>query len=82
MPAWRSSRITGSAVVTTRLSSVTMKSATEVIANVQQVLCLFVCDSSLTSSRKKRGQLAVLAALEQPRRPRLGRSSPVAPSRR
>ena len=35
--AWRSLRITGSAVVTTRLSSVTMKSATEVIAKVQIV---------------------------------------------
>ena len=34
----RSSRITGSAVVTTRLSSVTMKSATEVMTNVQIVL--------------------------------------------
>jgi MFS family permease len=34
----RSSRMTGSAVVTTRLSSVTMKSATDVIANVQIVL--------------------------------------------
>ncbi len=30
--------MTGSAVVTTRLSSVTMKSATEVIANVQIVV--------------------------------------------
>ena len=38
MPAPRSVRITGSAVVTTRLSSVTMKSAIEVIANVQIVL--------------------------------------------
>jgi hypothetical protein len=34
----RSMRITGSAVVTTRLSSVAMKSATEVIANVQMVV--------------------------------------------
>jgi hypothetical protein len=34
----RSSRITGSAVVTTRLSSVTMKSATEVMTKVQIVL--------------------------------------------
>jgi hypothetical protein len=33
----RSRRITGSAVVTTRLSSVTMKSAIEVIANVQSM---------------------------------------------
>jgi hypothetical protein len=33
--ALRSSRITGSAVVTTRLSRVTMKTPTEVIANVQ-----------------------------------------------
>jgi hypothetical protein len=38
--ACRSRRITGSAVVTTRLSSVTMKSATEVIANVQIIFCL------------------------------------------
>ena len=44
-------RITGSAVVTTRLSSVTMKSATDVIANVQPHVC-FV-SSSLTSMRKK-----------------------------
>ena len=34
------SRITGSAVVTTRLSSVTMKSATDVIANVHQIVAL------------------------------------------
>ena len=33
--AWRSRRITGSAVVTTRLSRLTMKSASEVIASVQ-----------------------------------------------
>jgi hypothetical protein len=33
--AWRLCRITGSAVVTTRLSRLTMKSATEVIAIVQ-----------------------------------------------
>ena len=32
--------MTGSAVVTTRLSSVVMKSATEVIANVQIVRCV------------------------------------------
>ena len=38
--ALRSSRITGSAVVTTRLSSVTMKTPTEVIANVHQTLAL------------------------------------------
>ena len=38
--AFRSWRITGMAVVTTRLSSVTMKSAIEVIANVQMVLAL------------------------------------------
>ena len=38
--AFRSSRITGSAVVTTRLSSVTMKTPTEVIANVQYTLAL------------------------------------------
>ncbi len=38
--ACRSRRITGSAVVTTRLSSVTMKSATEVIANVQKMFRL------------------------------------------
>ena len=35
--AWRSRRITGSAVVTTRLSRLTMKSATEVIAIVQNI---------------------------------------------
>ena len=35
--AWRSVRITGRAVLTTRLSSVTMKSASEVIANVHHV---------------------------------------------
>ena len=40
MDACRSRRITGIAVVTTRLSSVTMKSAIEVIANVQSVRCL------------------------------------------
>jgi hypothetical protein len=33
--AWRSLRITGSAVVTTRLSRVAMNRATEVITNVQ-----------------------------------------------
>jgi hypothetical protein len=33
----RSRRITGSAVVTTRLSSVTMKRATEVMAKVQSI---------------------------------------------
>ena len=38
--ACRSLRITGSAVVTTRLSSVTMKSASEVIANVQPIFRL------------------------------------------
>ena len=38
--ASRSVRITGSAVVTTRLSSETMNSATEVIANVQRVRAL------------------------------------------
>ena len=64
----------GSAVVTTRLSSVTMKSATEVIANVQihDVPCL--CDSSLTSDRKKETRLiSCLAAVEQPLRPRARR---------
>ena len=39
-PECRSTRITGSAVVTTRLSSVTMKSATEVIANVHHIEAL------------------------------------------
>ncbi len=39
-PAWRSCRITGIAVVTTRLSSVTMKRAVEVIANVHHILDL------------------------------------------
>ena len=38
--ACRSRRITGSAVVTTRLSRVTMKSATEVMANVQPMFRL------------------------------------------
>ena len=38
--AWRSCRITGSAVVTTRLSSETMNSATDVIASVQIIECL------------------------------------------
>ena len=49
MPASRSVRITGIAVVTTRLSSVTMKSATEVIANVQ-ISCAFdsLCFSFVT----------------------------------
>ena len=40
MPACRSLRITGIAVVTTRLSSVTMNSASDVIANVHQMLAL------------------------------------------
>ena len=40
--AARSMRITGSAVETTRLSSTTMKSATEVITNVHRVLLLAV----------------------------------------
>jgi hypothetical protein len=40
MEAWSSRRITGSAVVTTRLSSETMKSASEVIASVQYVVRL------------------------------------------
>ena len=35
--AWRSRRITGSAVVTTRLSRLTMKSASDVITSVQMV---------------------------------------------
>ena len=38
--AWSSCRITGSAVVTTRLSRLTMKSASEVIASVQMVAAL------------------------------------------
>src|SRR3954465_5763634 len=38
MEAPRSARMLGSAVVTTRLSSVTMKSATETIARVQMLL--------------------------------------------
>ncbi len=45
----RSSRITGSAVVTTRLSSVAMKTATEVIAKVQMVAALAVMSSSFSS---------------------------------
>jgi len=47
--ACRFRRITGSAVVTTRLSSVTMKSATEVIANVQSVEALLLISSLLCS---------------------------------
>ncbi len=39
-PACRSRRMTGIAVVTTRLSSVTMKRASEVIANVHQMFDL------------------------------------------
>src|SRR6266536_2053039 len=46
MLACRSFRITGSAVVTTRLSSVAMKTAVAVIANVQIVRVLAVIDSS------------------------------------
>src|SRR3954470_23495962 len=50
--ACRSSRITGSAVVTTRLSSVAMKTAAEVIAKVQMVRVLAVMDSSFGSSTR------------------------------
>ena len=65
----RSARITGSAVETTRLSSTTMKSATEVIANVQSVLRLrlhpirllpVVSDHLPHASKKRAPQLAVL----------------------
>ena len=48
--ASRSVRITGSAVVTTRLSSETMNSATEVIANVQSVRALPVIGDPPRSS--------------------------------
>jgi hypothetical protein len=41
--------MTGSAVVTTRLSSVTMKSATDVIANVQIVVARVFISPSLCS---------------------------------
>jgi hypothetical protein len=44
----RSTRITGSAVETTRLSSTTMKSATVVATNVQNVRCLEVIVASLS----------------------------------
>jgi hypothetical protein len=44
--ACRSLRITGRAVVTTRLSSVAMKTATDVIANVQRVFVLAVMGDS------------------------------------
>ena len=40
MPASRSRRITGIAVVTTRLSSVTMKAATEVSAKAQSLVLI------------------------------------------
>ena len=43
----RSVRITGRAVVTTRLSSVAMKRATDVIANVQMVAVLVVISAPL-----------------------------------
>ena len=43
----RSVRITGRAVVTTRLSSVAMKRATDVIANVQMVVVLVVISAPL-----------------------------------
>jgi hypothetical protein len=42
-------RITGSAVVTTRLSSETMNSATDVIANVQRVDVRWVMGASILS---------------------------------
>ena len=45
--ASRSVRITGSAVETTRLSSTTMNSATEVIANVQSVFVFACIDAQL-----------------------------------
>ena len=60
--AWSSLRITGSADVTTRLSSVVMKTATEVIANVQMVvLRVFIVPPSLVVithllSREKKGR--------------------------
>ena len=74
-------RITGSAVVTTRLSSETMKSASEVIANVQSVcvcvssiLLSLCCDQSLTQGEKKRGR-------HEPSPVACERSAPIAPSR-
>jgi hypothetical protein len=57
--AFRSLRITGSAVVTTRLSSVAMKTAAEVIANVHIVRCLADIKSSLGSVRSCGPVLAV-----------------------
>ncbi len=50
MFAPRSLRITGSAVVTTRLSSVAMKTATDVIAKAHIVRALAVMSSSFSSS--------------------------------
>jgi hypothetical protein len=70
-------RITGSAVVTTRLSSVTMKSATEVIANVQIVLLGAHLSSVfliLTYFKVEKRAGLISAALEQPSRPRLLRA--------
>ena len=46
----RSVRITGSAVETTRLSSTTMKSATEVITNVHSVLVWVFISTPPTSN--------------------------------
>ena len=48
MLACRSFRITGRAVVTTRLSSVTMNTPTAVIANVQYVLVFAVMSMLLS----------------------------------
>src|SRR5207342_3050463 len=65
--------MTGSAVVTTRLSSVVMKSATEVIAKVQiVVLRVFIVASfigsyySLTWAQKKMRLLLLQARLQEP----------------
>ena len=49
-PACRSVRMTGSAVVTTRLSSVVMKTAVEVIANVQSSFDLISASFGFLSS--------------------------------
>src|SRR2546430_3498861 len=84
-PAWRSVRITGSAVVTTRLSIVVMKSSVDVIANVQSSFGLidppfrsprdnrpiYVVSSHLQRSEKRESSESLLESLEEPPRPRL-----------
>src|SRR6185437_8511651 len=72
-PAWRSRRMTGSAVVTTRLSRVVMKRATEVIAKVQMVAVRELMSSSLPlvvtdhllPGEKKSGSLRRNGGLEE-----------------